>query len=123
MTPRHACFALSAATLAALTWAAEPVGGAGLRSQSGASEARADLRAGRGIGQSSPLESRITIGGLDRFQLLGAHEKPSLSPLRRGPALGEVPPSAREREMAQLRRGADAQTMSSPITLGASGRR
>jgi hypothetical protein len=89
-----------------------------LRAQSGAGETRADLRAGRSLGRSNPLDGQIT-GGFDRFQLVSAHQKPSLSPLRRGPVLGEAPTSVRERELAQLRRSVQAQAPLPPVTLGA----
>lgn len=123
MNPQHACLALCVATLAAATWAAEPFGGAGLRTQSGANEARMDWVAGRSVGPLRALESQMSTGGFDRFRLVSADDKPSLSPPRGGPALGEASPSVRERELTQLRRRVEAQSPLPAVTLGPPGRR
>jgi hypothetical protein len=108
MTPLRSCLVATVVALCAGAPVAETVGGAGLRSKPAADGPRLELRVGSGIGPLALLEPPLLIGGADRFHLLGALDKPSLSPGRRGPALGEARSALRDREWTQLRRELDA---------------
>ncbi|MFO1218531.1 MAG: hypothetical protein U1E89_09190 [Burkholderiaceae bacterium] len=110
----RALFALLIVSLHATAPAQDTLGPGGLRAG-----LRSDARATSGTAAPTLLADNVSIGSIDRYRLVSTVARPALGGSARGPALGDVPPSVRDRELLRLRQGADAARTLTRISLNA----